>query len=82
MLVFSPWMGTSDVLPGAVGSGGEVMSWLCLYSSSGCEGSTLTGWNAVSIYQRFGTRHAYGGPAQVRVRDSELQPHQQPARRV
>lgn len=41
MLVFSPWMGTSDVDPGASGSGGAVMSWLWPYSGLDCEASVL-----------------------------------------
>lgn len=43
-LVFSPRMGTSDVVPSAMGSGGAVTSWLCLYSGSGCVGSVLMGY--------------------------------------
>lgn len=35
-------MGTSEVLPSAIGSGGAVTSWLCLYSENGCEESVLT----------------------------------------
>lgn len=53
MFVFSPWIGTSDVLPGTVGSGGAVISWFFLYSSMDWDASVLTGYGFVSRASRF-----------------------------
>jgi hypothetical protein len=49
MLVFSPWIGTSDVLPGSIGSGGAVISCASLYSGFDCDGSVLTDYRVVII---------------------------------
>jgi hypothetical protein len=49
MLVFSPRIGTSDVLPGSIGSGGAVMSWASLYSGFDCEASVLTGYSIINM---------------------------------
>lgn len=75
MFVFSPCIGTSEVVTWAIGSGGALISWLCLYSVKSWLGSVFTFCVVVScpyLFICWSRIQTYGWFVQIGVRNSQL----------